>query len=201
MLSRRRYFLITLISAPAIFGKDVQVSVAGDSYGPSLITANVLDEIKISFTVGSASFTQSTFDQPCVPLAGGINSGPVTIPSGHGPQSFKFVLQTPDPLYFFSFFDNSTAQCKNGFVSSINASASQLTQFKASAENFNAVEPALQGPETSNLPKGPSPIPSPTSAEHQIPALYLSLFPLYPGKAQRYLLSRLPLRPHHILAH
>ncbi|KIJ25288.1 hypothetical protein M422DRAFT_38843 [Sphaerobolus stellatus SS14] len=126
---------------PVVVGKDVQISVAGTSFAPPNIGANIGDNINILFTVGNARFTQSSLDNPCTPLQGGLDSGDQPVPPGAGPKQFNFAF-TQSPIYYFNFFGGQTNNCRNGFVGAIGASATQMNQFLQNAENF-LVEPTV----------------------------------------------------------
>ncbi|KAF8532747.1 hypothetical protein JB92DRAFT_2824332 [Gautieria morchelliformis] len=135
-----------LISVSA--AKTHKVSVK-TRFGPSSFNANVGDVVQIHFTTGNASFTQSTFDQPCVPLLGGLDSGFINIPPGKHvqPHDFNFTLTSLKPIFFFNKQTVPRNECMHGFVGqvkfpvlcSINPNSSHpASAFRAKVMDLNA---------------------------------------------------------------
>lgn len=103
----------------------------GIGFDPNRIVPSPGDTITFTWLIpsyiqnpptGSYSATQSTFENPCTPMAGGFDSGPQTT----GPESagqaptMTFTVKDNQPLYFFSKVGD---QCKQGMVLGVNSPA------------------------------------------------------------------------------
>ncbi|KAJ7776967.1 hypothetical protein DFH07DRAFT_33238 [Mycena maculata] len=129
-------------SASASSGSDILVLVGQDNtltFSPSNITANVGDTVTFQFESKNHSVTQSSFASPCVPLAGGVDSGfePVAFNATALP-TFSFILNNAStPFFFFSKQNVLVNECQAGMVFSINAdpdSGKSFAAFQAAAE-------------------------------------------------------------------
>ncbi|KAJ7214456.1 hypothetical protein GGX14DRAFT_360145 [Mycena pura] len=126
-------------SAPASSGSDILVLVGQNNsltFSPSNITAQVGDTVTFQFQSKNHSVTQSSFASPCVPLAGGVDSGfQAVAPDATALPVFSFTLNNAStPLFFFS---KQNAECQEGMVFSINQnpnSAKSFAAFQANAE-------------------------------------------------------------------
>lgn len=102
-------------------------------FEPAEIKANILDMVIFEFYSANHTATQSTFEQPCNPLAGGMDTGHqaninnAVVPA---PQVAMQVM-VDTPLWFYCKTGN---HCGNGMVFSINPTAAKThAQFQAEA--------------------------------------------------------------------
>ncbi|KKA26938.1 hypothetical protein TD95_001064 [Thielaviopsis punctulata] len=131
----------------------------GLSYFPESIQAAVGDVVQFEFLSQNHTVTQSTFDNPCHPLAGGMNSGFMPNPNNTVNPSPAMAMQvmTSDPLWMYCAQGN---HCGHGMVFSINPTASKThAQFQALA--INSTGKGLVG---SGLTGGPASLPAGSSS-------------------------------------
>jgi plastocyanin len=100
----RSYALLSLgalarLAQAATF--DIDAGEHGFSYEPQSISPKVGDTVNVHFYPGPHDFTQSSFDAPCQPLAGGISSGTVPSNSGQASMMFTFNVTTTDTMWFY----------------------------------------------------------------------------------------------------
>ncbi|PHH55738.1 hypothetical protein CFIMG_000347RA [Ceratocystis fimbriata CBS 114723] len=110
----------------------------GLSYFPDSVQAAVGDVIKFEFLSQNHTITQSTFDTPCAPLAGGMDSGFIPNPNNTvvPPPAMAMQVMTTEPLWMFCAQGN---HCGRGMVFSINPNAAKThAQFQARAINSTA---------------------------------------------------------------
>ncbi|KAJ6523990.1 hypothetical protein B0H19DRAFT_1085449 [Mycena capillaripes] len=119
----------------------VQVGPPGRqlTFSPSNITANVGDVLTFQFLSRNHSVTQSSFASPCVPKAGGVDSGfQAVIANATDVHEFTIALNdSSKPMFFFSAQTAPASECKQGMVFSINQdpnSAISFAAFQANAE-------------------------------------------------------------------
>ncbi|KAH8589308.1 Cupredoxin, partial [Bisporella sp. PMI_857] len=99
----------------------VKVGANNLTYTPSNIIAAPGTKIEFSFFPKNHTVTQSSFSDPCHPLAGGFFSGFVpTQPAAAGSSSFTITVNDTKPIWFYC---SQTAgdHCQKGMVGSINA--------------------------------------------------------------------------------
>lgn len=119
---------------PPTGGREIQVAVGQGgalTFTPDRATAAVGDTLVLTFMAGAHTFTQSTFADPCSPMAGGVDSG--SKPAANGPVNFTYtVTDASKPMWFYC---KTGAHCKAGMVFSLNAPATGNTAdaFKAAA--------------------------------------------------------------------
>ncbi|CAE6483651.1 unnamed protein product, partial [Rhizoctonia solani] len=98
------------------------------------------DKIVFEFRAGSHSAVESTFKDPCIPKAGGFNSGVITVADGtpvdsKGLPTKEYIVQDTNPVWFF---DQAGGLCTKGAVFSINPELTHdgqnAGQFRANAE-------------------------------------------------------------------
>jgi plastocyanin len=117
-------------------GQTHTVTVGGDlgrAYFPADIKANSGDTIIFNFMSQNHTVTQSSFGEPCVPLAGGMDSGFMANPDNtiSPPPQVAMQLMTSDPLWMYCAQGD---HCSVGMVLSINPSLEQThAQFQANA--------------------------------------------------------------------
>lgn len=67
-------------------------------YSPEAITANVGDMVLFQFMQKNHTVTQSTFDDPCKKMEGGMDSGFMPNPEGKAGVTWNMTVSTTDPL-------------------------------------------------------------------------------------------------------
>jgi len=113
-------------------------------YIPSNFTASNGTVITFKFTgaPGNHTVTQSTFADPCDPVAGGFDSGWVFVPPTPAlsatPEWNLTITDDTKPIWFFCKQLLPTPHCSNGMVGSINAPATgnTFTAFQSAAKSF-----------------------------------------------------------------
>jgi plastocyanin len=119
-INMRSYALLSLgalasIAQAATF--DVDAGEDGLSFEPDTITAAVGDTVNVHFYPGGHTATQSTFDDPCSPMSGGINSGVVNSNSGQASKMFSFQVNSTDPIWMYC---GAPGHCAAGMAFVIN---------------------------------------------------------------------------------
>ncbi|KAJ7058536.1 hypothetical protein C8F01DRAFT_292951 [Mycena amicta] len=121
---------------------DVQVGPSGSfTYDPPSVTAAAGDIVRFTFNPKNHTVTQSSFDEPCVPLVGGASSGFqfVSNVSGLLPTWTFAVANSSKPLWFHC---EQTGHCGQGMVFAINAPAAPDPH---SFESFQELAKELNG--------------------------------------------------------
>ncbi|CAE6517637.1 unnamed protein product [Rhizoctonia solani] len=121
-------------------GKDETTGQLGMGFDPSSVRPQAGDKIVFEFRAGSHSAVESTFKDPCIPKAGGFNSGVITVADGtpvdsKGLPTKEYIVQDTNPVWFF---DQAGGLCTKGAVFSINPELTHdgqnAGQFRANAE-------------------------------------------------------------------
>ncbi|PMD40243.1 Cupredoxin [Hyaloscypha variabilis F] len=102
---------------------------------PNDITANIGDQIEFSFFPKNHSVTQSSFADPCHPLAGGFFS--TFIPTNStSPEVFTLTVNDTKPIWIYCA-QTKESHCQSGMVAAINAPATgnTLAAFTLKAAN------------------------------------------------------------------
>ncbi|KLO10663.1 hypothetical protein SCHPADRAFT_832216 [Schizopora paradoxa] len=116
-------------------GKNISVTVGGPggvvAFSPNQVTADVGDLILFEFQQKNHTATQSSFENPCVALPGGFNSGFIPVDAT---QTSNFpigvlTVNTTDPYWVFC---EQTGHCQQGMVFAINP-GNQFAAFQAAA--------------------------------------------------------------------
>lgn len=136
----------TLVSVVSAVNHTVSVGQAGKNiFEPtSLTNVAVGDFVSFRFVEKNHTVTQSTFPEPCVAKAGGINSGFVPVPAGstNFPEWTIQVDNATAPLWFYCA---QGAHCKAGMVFAINPTPEKtFAAFLATAQGTTA-PPATGG--------------------------------------------------------
>ncbi|KDQ60981.1 hypothetical protein JAAARDRAFT_55712 [Jaapia argillacea MUCL 33604] len=110
---------------PVALGATFNVTIGAGGqlrYSPETVTAAAGDIVNFIFHPSSHSATQSTFNQPCVPLASGFSSGfmPVASETGVLPM-FQVTVNDTTPIWVHC---EQTGHCRSGMVFAINPPAS-----------------------------------------------------------------------------
>ncbi|KAH6668382.1 Cupredoxin, partial [Halenospora varia] len=136
---------LAAIAAMAVnsqMGTAIRVAV-GESgslrYSPNNITAKVGTAIEFNFFPNNHSVVQSSFANPCHPLAGGFFSSFVPTKSSPSGTSFTVIVNDTSPIWFYCS-QTSSSHCQSGMVGSINApsSGNTLEAFITLVENSTA---------------------------------------------------------------
>jgi plastocyanin len=111
----------TTSSAPTIH--TVIVGVDGTlAYGANQVDAAIGDIIRFDFNSTNHTVTQSDFNTPCSPKAGGFNTGFNQFnPTNHTGVIFKdFVVDVSTPLWFYCAQTVKVSHCHKGMVLGVN---------------------------------------------------------------------------------
>lgn len=123
--------------------KPVETGMAPSlAYFPEAITAAQGDTVKFIFMQKNHTVTQSTFDEPCKAMEGGLDSGFKPNPEGKPGVEWEMVVPTTEALWFYCK-QRVGVHCGVGMVFSINAKFSgdkTMAQFKQLAINKNGTE-------------------------------------------------------------
>jgi plastocyanin len=111
----------------------VEVGVDGLTYTPPFITANVGDSVELIFFANNHTFVQSSFENPCCPLAGGgifagFHPSDITAAST-GLATFTsatFEVSTTSPLWFYCA---QADHCQSGMTFAINPPPGTVATF------------------------------------------------------------------------
>jgi plastocyanin len=85
-------------------GSVVKVTVGADGlllYSPSNIGAEVGTVVEFEFFPNNHSVTQSSFMDPCHPLAGGFFSGFVPTQDSPSATTFSIIVNDTNPIWFY----------------------------------------------------------------------------------------------------
>ncbi|KAF5378915.1 hypothetical protein D9757_008728 [Collybiopsis confluens] len=134
----------------------VQVQVGGTASSPAFLFSpnnlNATNGTVFTFTFtgapGNHSVTQSSFASPCEPLAGGFDSGWVSIPAGGvtPPPTWNLtVTDTSKPIWFYCKQLLPSAHCAVGMIGAINAPTSGSNTFDNYANNAKQSSNSGQG--------------------------------------------------------
>ncbi|KAL2117020.1 hypothetical protein VTJ04DRAFT_9188 [Mycothermus thermophilus] len=119
----------------------------GLSFSPQEIKAAVGDTVIFTFLSQNHTATQSSFEQPCVPLDGGMDSGYQANPNNtvNPPPQVAMQVMVDTPLWFFC---KQGPHCGRGMVFSINPTAEKTHakfQEQAIAQAGNGAGSAITG--------------------------------------------------------
>ncbi|RYO75306.1 hypothetical protein DL764_010476 [Monosporascus ibericus] len=106
-------------------------------FQPFNIEAEVGSVIEFHFGPLSHSVVQSSFEEPCVQLPGGFNSGfNFGVDEGQAENVYQFTIKDKTPIWFFC---GRAAHCSTGMVGSVNQvvdSGNTIDAFIAKARMF-----------------------------------------------------------------
>jgi plastocyanin len=164
---------------------DVSVGPNGQlMYYPEYVLAEVGDTVNMIFHPKNHTVTQSSFDAPCVPLAGGFSSGFMPVASDSDPTLPNFVITVNDtnPIWVHC---EQTGHCGKGMVFAINPPDSLSNQ---SFAEFLALAIEINGTQASALPPVSTPPPqswaSATATVSDATSTWVSTYTSYAGSAQ-----------------
>lgn len=136
-------------TAPAGTGTThlVDVGKGGLAFSPTEIKAAIGDTVIFTFVNANHTATQSAFDTPCDPLAGGMDSGFQANPNAtvNPPPQVAMQVQVANPLWFFC---RQNGHCGKGMTFSINPTADKtqaLFQSKAIQQKGTGADTAITG--------------------------------------------------------
>jgi len=111
--------LLPILARAAIW--DVTVGgTAGLVYTPPYVNAAVGDRVHFIFNAKNHTVTQSSFQAPCVPLLGGVNTGfnyPVSPNLTSNFPTFDIIVPNTEPFWIHC---QQTDHCPQGMVFAIN---------------------------------------------------------------------------------
>lgn len=118
---------------------------AGLVYSPDTITANVGDMIQFNFMSENHTVTQSSFNTPCIKLAGGVDSGFMPNPNNtvSPPPMMLFQVMVSTPIWMYC---RQKGHCGKGMTFSVNPTAAK------SQADFQAMAIAQNGTSSSSEP-------------------------------------------------
>jgi len=115
-------YSIVMAFAAAASAATIKVAVgqSGLTYTPNDITAAVGDSVEFSFFPKNHTVTQSSFADPCHPLAGGFFSGFVPTNASTLGSTFTITVKDPKPVWIYCA-QTVLSHCQSGMVAAINA--------------------------------------------------------------------------------
>ena len=123
MLSSLTSFALAALAASTfVAAKDISVTVGegGLKFNPESVTAAAGDNVIFTFKGGNHTVTQSTFANPCTPLAGGADSGfQEVIATGKETTIRLPVPAATAPIWMFCKQGNHCSQGMVGLVSPV----------------------------------------------------------------------------------
>jgi len=141
-------FLVLGWLAVGTWGQLIQVDVGvqGSFYNPGTVSAGLNDIVTFIFGGAEHDVTQSTFENPCVPLPGGFSSGFAGRGNNFSEPSPIWNLQITNvsgPLWFFCGATIPTSHCASGMVGAINPPSQEMyTSFIDAAKATNPTSTA-----------------------------------------------------------
>ncbi|RDL34460.1 uncharacterized protein BP5553_07588 [Venustampulla echinocandica] len=125
----------------------VAVGENGLTYSPNDIKANVGDSVEFSFFPANHTVTQSSFSDPCHPLAGGFFSGFVPTKISPSGTTFTITVENSKPIWFYCGQTKGN-HCQSGMLGAINAPATgnTLAAFTQLAKNATTSTSPPSGP-------------------------------------------------------
>lgn len=134
---------------------------AGLIFTPDNVKANVGDMVIFDFLAKNHTATQSTFDNPCDPLEGGMNTGFQPNPDNgvSPPPQVAMQVMVDTPLWFYCAQGN---HCGKGMTFSINPTAEKtqaMFQSMAIQQRGNGDGSAITGGGEAPPPEGAEPPP------------------------------------------
>jgi hypothetical protein len=101
----------------------VTVGLQGSFYNPPTLSAGLNDTVTFVFAGFIHTVTQTTLANPCLPLPGGFNSGPIGNLGNATAPTKTWNLQITDvstPIWFFCEITTPTSHCASGMVGVVN---------------------------------------------------------------------------------
>ncbi|KAF2105949.1 hypothetical protein BDV96DRAFT_617547 [Lophiotrema nucula] len=122
------------------------VENGGLHFEPDNVVADIGDQIEIHFLPKNHAVVQSSFDEPCKPLEGGIFSGfNFATPEGEADNVFTFTVKDTKPFWYYCPQTNGN-HCQKGMAGVINqdfSSDKTLAAYKIKANGTGvSVQPS-----------------------------------------------------------
>jgi plastocyanin len=134
--------LLPVVSAEV---HDIQVGNAGQLvFQPEAIFAQPGDQVVFHFQPKNHSVTQSTFDGPCTPKPGGVNSGFMPVADASTSPTFSVTINDTNPFWVHCEQAANTANshCGAGMVFAVNCgqdgAPNSFANFKKAAQAIGA---------------------------------------------------------------
>lgn len=120
----------------------VIVGDGGLTFTPSNIKANRGDKVVFEFAAKNHTVTQSSFSDPCSPIAGGtgFDSGYQAVTAGLARPKYEITINGTEPVWAYCA-QGAGAHCQAGMVFAVNAPDSGERTFSA----FEALAKSSQG--------------------------------------------------------
>ncbi|KAJ7199659.1 Cupredoxin [Mycena pura] len=141
-------FALALAFLPAAFAQSlvtVQVGPNGTlAYDPPSASVQPNDTIRFVFNPKNHTVTQSSFTAPCVPLAGGANSGFHFVSNVSAFEDhYDWIVAGDGPFWFYCEQTNPKSHCGAGMVFAVNPTANKtFAEFQALAIKLNGTASA-----------------------------------------------------------
>jgi len=130
---------------------NVDVGASGNAFSPTSVTAAAADIVVFTFKGGAHTVTQSTFADPCNPLSGGVDSGPMPVAGAATPPVYNYTVNGTGPAWFYC---KTGTHCKSGMVFAVNPTAEKTYDaFKANAQGNGSTNSTGSGT-ASSAPSG-----------------------------------------------
>ena len=110
-------FLLSLTHAtniPITVGADAELA-----FNPQVVTANVGDTLTFSYFPKNHSVVQSSFTDPCHPLADGFFSGFQPLAAGPGAVEFVVTINDTKPIWIYCA-QTEKSHCQKGMAMVVN---------------------------------------------------------------------------------
>ncbi|ESK84896.1 serine-threonine rich [Moniliophthora roreri MCA 2997] len=143
MRSLTFFLAFILVYICSVTAENHTISVGPElSFSPSNVLASPGDWVKFKFLRSNHSVVQSTFDNPCTKMEGGIDSGwqPTQSSDLNDPnvESLDIPINDSQSMWFFCAQTQGADHCRQGMVFAINPSTEQtFDEFQAKARNQN----------------------------------------------------------------
>jgi plastocyanin len=142
----------TEISSSPTTTHTVSVDLGGLRFDPDNMVAEIGDVIEFRFSARNHSVIQSSFEQPCAPMAdgSGFRSGSnFATTENEQPDAFQVVVQDKAPIWFYCGQPVGN-HCQSGMVGVINQnteSSNTLAQYRtlAATSPHNVAPEAISG--------------------------------------------------------
>jgi plastocyanin len=138
----RSTILAALAAVPVTLATDFTVNVGPNGqliYYPEYVIAEVGDTVNMIFNPKNHTVTQSSFDTPCVPLAGGFSSGfkPVASLTDGELPNFVITVNDTNPIWVHC---EQTGHCGQGMVFAINPPSPEVSNNTFAAFQLAAIK-------------------------------------------------------------
>ncbi|KZT25026.1 hypothetical protein NEOLEDRAFT_1178781 [Neolentinus lepideus HHB14362 ss-1] len=120
----------------------VTVGTSGSFYDPPTVSAQKGDIVRFLFTSSDHTVTQSTYENPCIPLPGGFNSGLIGPAINTSANLLSWDLVVADdtqPIWYFCQGVSPASHCAAGMAGVINPPSIALW------DNFISAAKAVSG--------------------------------------------------------